>query len=233
MKKLLILSLICFSAMLGQAQVRRHTTNIAAGFQVVQPTGQFADRYDGIPTGFAGSLMIPVRHSMFELGGSYAWNVLASKNEDILVETGTSPTGQIIYSGGTLRVRSNDNRYNFVTRIRPFAGKFQPYAEVFIGLENFSTQSDIQTNNSSYSQATTSNISDRDFVFNTGWAGGLRVRLAPHVFFDGRFESTNGAVATFIDKESIQVVNQTQLQYDKIKSKTNRNVYQIGLAVTF
>jgi hypothetical protein len=120
-----------------------------------------------------------------------------------------------------------------VGRIRPFAGKFQPYAEVFIGVENFSTQTDVQTNNSSYSQATTSNISDRDFVLNTGWAGGLRVRLAPHIFLDGRFESTTGGIATYIDRESIQVVNQTQLQYDKIKSRTNRNVYQIGLAITF
>lgn len=233
MKKLLILAIICTSALISQAQIRRHTTNIAAGFQVVQPTGQFADKYDGIPTGFAGSLMIPVRHSMFEVGGSYAWNVLASKNEDILVETGTSPSGQIIYSGGTLRVRSNDNRYNLVGRIRPFAGKFQPYAEVFIGVENFSTQTDVQTNNSAYSQATTSNISDRDFVLNTGWAGGLRVRLAPHFFLDGRFENTTGGIATYIDRESIQIVNQTQLQYDKIKSRTNRNVYQIGLAITF
>jgi hypothetical protein len=234
MKNVVLIFVVLLIAMKADAQLlQRRTPNINFGVQVVQPRGEFANQFDGFPAGLSGSLSIPVRRSMLEAGASFAWNNMGSQNENVSVIVGQDQSGTDVYARGTMRIRSNNYRVSGLVRFRPLTGAFQPYADALVGMDQFRTSTDLQVDNSGFSEAGSERIEHRDWSLHAGFALGLRIRLAPLLFLDGRFESIVGSRASYVNQNTIQVVNGDEVRFETSKSNTDKYTYQLGIALQF
>jgi opacity protein-like surface antigen len=225
----LLFIFLCVTAP-GNAQNR--SSNLNLGLQIVQPLGDFADQYEGVPAGVAGSFSLPVRKSAIEWGIGFAWNSMGSDDRDIIARVNEDNAATQL-AKGQLTVRNTSTRYIVHARFRPFNGKIQPYADVFSGLEVFKTKSNITIDDNSYTTELSENRDHLDMTFFVGWAAGVRVRVAPNIFVEGRFESINGGRVKYVDSESVEVNNDNSIDFELRESLTNRAVYQVGVAFGF
>lgn len=207
--------------------------SLNAGLQLVQPLGEFASNYDGLPAGIGGSFSMPVRKSPIEWGIGYAWNSMGSSNRDIIALINVDSIAGNTYSDGKLGIRSTSNRYNLHARFRPLKGKFQPYGDVFSGLETFKTTTTITIDNSGFSSELSTNRDHLDMTFFYGWALGLRVRLAPTIYAEARYENITGGEVQYVDDNSIELNDDNSIAFDLKESRTNKGVYQLGVAFGF
>jgi hypothetical protein len=207
--------------------------SLNAGLQLVQPLGEFASNYDGLPAGIGGSFSMPIRRSPIEWGIGYAWNSMGSSNRDIIALINTDSITGNVYSDGKLAIRSTSNRYNLHARFRPLKGRIQPYGDVFSGLETFKTTTTITIDNSGFSSELSTNRDHLDMTFFYGWALGLRVRLAPAIFVEARYENIIGAEVQYVNDNSIELNNDNSIAFDLKESRTNKGVYQVGVAFGF
>jgi len=212
----------------------RRDPALAVGLQAAEPKGEFASNIDGIPFGVAGNFTAPVHNSPFELGVAFAWNSMASQNEDVAVIAGQDSQGNDIFEEAEMRIRSNNYRYHAVARLRPFVGSVQVYGDLIAGVERFTTSTDVQINNSGYTEVTDANTVERDFGWSLGWALGARIRLSGALFLDARFEKLEGGVATYVNPDSIVIDEfDNSLNYSTNESRTDKFTYQLGIAVQF
>jgi hypothetical protein len=212
---------------------QRRTPNVNIGFQLAQPLGDFVSKYNGYPAGFGGTLSIPIMHLPIEWGIGYAWNSMGSTDKDILALINQDSINGNKYSNGKLAIRSNSSRYAVHARFRPLKGRYQPYADVFSGLETFKTTTTITVDNSGYSTELSTNRDHLDMTFFYGWALGMRVRLAPSVYAEARYESIIGGQVQFVDDNTIELNDDNSISFDLKESHTNKAVYQLGVAFTF
>lgn len=234
MKHVVLIFAVLLSAVSVNAQLLgRRTPNVNFGVQVVQPRGEFADQFDGFPAGLSGSLSIPVRRSMLEAGASFAWNNMGSQNENVSVIVGQDQAGNNVFARGTMRIRSNNYRVSGLVRFRPLTGGFQPYADALVGFDQFRTSTDLQVDNSGFSEAGSERVEHKGLSLHAGFALGLRVRLAPLLFLDARFESLVGSRASYVNQNTIQVVNGDKIQFETSRSNTDKYTYQLGIAFQF
>jgi hypothetical protein len=214
----------------GNAQDRKINMNF--GLQIAQPLGEFSTQYDGIPVGVAGNFSLPILRLPVEWGIGFAWNSMGSDERDIIARINQDVDGDQL-AKGRLTVRNTSTRYLLHARFRPLNGKFQPYGDVFSGLEVFKTKSNITIDDNSVTTELTENRDHLDMTFLVGWAIGLRVRVAPTIFVEGRFESINGGRVEYVDQESVEVRSDNTIDFDLKGSLTNRAVYQLGVAFGF
>lgn len=238
MKKQILFSVIAavliFVNEAAHAQLnRRRGPTLSFGGQVAQPIGEFSQQYDGYPAGLSGQFAAPLGRSPLEFGFGYSWNNMGSQNKDISALVYTDSNGSDIYEEGTLRIRSNTNRYQAIARFRPFAGIVQPYVDVFAGIEAYKTKTDITLDNQGYTSADNSVRQHFDMTYVYGWGAGLRVELATGIFMEGRFESVSGGMVKYVDKESIQVNDDNSVTFDTRQSATSKYTYQLGIAFEF
>jgi hypothetical protein len=241
MKKLLVFSFALIS-LSNFAQEKsysdrnpRHTT-IGVAAQIVQPTGEYAERYNGVPIGLSGTFSNPIKQSPFDWGLQFSWNQLGALDQDISVYGGTNVLGDTIFNDGTYRVRHNNYRYQGLLRFRPFNGFFQPYAEGLAGVETFSTKTDISVQNSGgFSSVEEAKVQQSSTSLLYGYALGLRFRTknARNVWFDIRYENIQGGKAQYVSPETVTVQNNTDLIYTTGTTKTNRQIIQFGLTFGF
>ena len=241
MKKLLVFSFALIS-LSNFAQEKsysdrnpRHAT-IGVGGQIVQPTGEYADRYNGVPIGLSGIFSHPIKQSPFDWGVQFSWNQLGALDQDISVYAGTNALGDSVYNDGTYRVRHNNYRYQGLLRFRPFNGFFQPYAEGLAGVETFSTKTDISVQNSGgFSSVEEAKVQQSSTSLLYGYALGLRFRTknARKIWFDIRYENIQGGKAQYVIPETVTVQNNTNLVFTTGTTKTNRQIIQFGLTFGF
>jgi len=213
----------------------RHAT-IGVAVQIVQPTGEYAERYNGVPIGLSGTFSHPIKQSPFDWGLQFSWNQLGALDQDISVYGGTNILGDSVFNDGTYRVRHNNYRYQGLLRFRPFNGFFQPYAEGLAGVETFSTKTDISVQNSGgFSSVEEEKVQQSSTSLLYGYALGLRFRTknARNVWFDIRYENIQGGKAQYVIPETVTVQNNTDLIYTTGTTKTNRKIIQFGLTFGF
>ncbi len=231
-----VLSLVLLTIPASAQRARNNRgPSIAFGVQVAQPTGQFKQQYDGYPIGIAANFSAPLSRSPLEIGIGYAWNNMGSQTEEVSVLVGQDIDGDDIYENGDLQIRSNTNRFQMMARLRPFNGMIQPYVDGVAGLETYRTKTTIEivSDYVGYSEGQNADTQLFDMTYSFGWAAGLRIRLAPNIFLDGRFESLIGGPAKYVDQNSIEVINATDLDFEIKSSRTDKFTYQLGLAATF
>jgi hypothetical protein len=227
---------ILFSVVIAfamDAQAQRRSPNLNVGIQVVQPLGDFANEYKGLPAGVAGTFSMPVLRTPVEWGIGYAWNSMGSNDRDIVALVNQDSTAGNTYANGTLALRSTSNRYKAHARVRPLNGKLQPYGDVFAGLETFKTTTSITIDNSGYSSELSTNRDHLDMTFFYGWALGLRVRLAPAIYAEARYEHITGGLVEYVDNETVEIDNDNSISFNLKESRTNRSVFQVGIAFGF
>jgi hypothetical protein len=213
----------------------RHAT-IGVAAQIVQPTGEYAERYNGVPIGLSGTFSHPIKQSPFDWGLQFSWNQLGALDQDISVYGGTNILGDSVFNYGTYRVRHNNYRYQGLLRFRPFNGFFQPYAEGLAGVETFSTKTDISVQNSGgFSSVEEAKVQQSSTSLLYGYALGLRLRTknARNIWFDIRYENIQGGKAQYVIPETVTVQNNTDLIYTTGTTKTNRQIIQFGLTFGF
>lgn len=234
MKKSIVflLELAIALMLVAPSNAQNRSVNMNLGLQIVQPSGDFANHYEGVPAGLAGNLSIPVLRSPVEWGIGFAWNSMGSENRDIIARVNNDGSAEQ-WAKGRLTVRNTSTRYIAHARFRPLNGKIQPYGDVFTGLEVFKTKSNITIDQNSVTTELSENRDHLDMTFFAGWAVGLRVRVAPTIFIEGRFESIHGGKAKYVDSESVEVDNENVIEFDLRESLTNRFVYQVGVAFGF
>jgi hypothetical protein len=231
----MIFALVSLSAFSQRGAWRdRRDPALALGLQAAEPKGAFANNVDGIPFGIAGNFTAPISNSPFELGVAFSWNSMAAKNEDVAVIAGQDAQGNDVFEEAEMRIRSNNYRYHAVARFRPFVRGFQVYGDLIAGVERFTTSTDVQINNSGYTEVTDANTVERDFGWSLGWAVGTRIRLSGSLFLDARFENLEGGVATYVNPDSIVIDEfDNTLNYTTNESRTDKFTYQLGIAVQF
>lgn len=218
----------------AQRIINRRTPSLAVGLQMAEPKGEFAQNFDGYPFGVAGNFTAPIGNSPFEMGVGFAWNSMGANDEEVSVLIGQDAAGDDIYDMGTMRIRSNNYRYQAVARFRPFVRGFQIYGDLVAGVERFTTSTDVKINSSGYTEVIDANTVQRDFGWNVGWAVGTRIRLAGALFLDARFEKMEGGAASFVNQESIVINEQDNtLQFETKESRTDKFTYQLGIAIQF
>ncbi|MFN5621572.1 MAG: hypothetical protein ACK478_09745 [Flavobacteriales bacterium] len=234
MKKSITLLLIAVGfVVVNDGQAQRRSPNLNLGIQVAQPLGEFATQYEGFPAGIGGSFSMPVLRSPIEWGIGYAWNSMGSSDRDIVALINQDSINGNVYSEGKMAIRSTNSRYLAHARIRPLAGKIQPYGDVFSGLETYKTTTSITLDNSGYSSELSTNRDHLDMTYCFGWALGLRWRVAPGVYVEGRYENITGGKVKYVNDESISINNDNSIAFDLKESKTNKAVYQVGVAIGF
>lgn len=212
----------------------RRTPTLAVGMQLAEPKGEFAANFDGYPFGIAGNFTSSIVNSPFEMGIGIAWNSMGANNEEVSVLVGQDIQGDDIYETGTMRIRSNNYRYQAIARFRPFTKGFQIYGDLVAGVERFTTSTDVQVNSSGYTEVRDANTVERDYGWNVGWAVGTRIRLTGALFLDARFEKMEGGVASYVDPDSISINEQdNSLDYTTKESRTDKFTYQLGIALQF
>jgi hypothetical protein len=242
MKKFLYLSTLLTLALLlagstlhaQRRWVNRRAPTMSFGGQVLAPRGEFASKYFGAPAGIGGNFTGSLGRSPFEIGAGYYWNSMGSTNMDVSIIEGTTSAGTPSYASGTMRLRNSESRYQLVSRFRPFVGKIQPYGEFLGGVSVFKMTSDITVENSGYSSEGAGKKRENiDYAVHYGWALGLRIQLLPGLYGEGRFESLRGTTAEYVDQSSINIVNASTLQFQKVSSKTDQFVFHLGIAMQF
>lgn len=220
------------SAIAAQSQVKR-MPSLSAGFQLAQPLGEFKEQYDGTPLGFGAQFSVPIRMTPIEWGLGYAWNKMGGENRDVQAFLFTDSLGNKQYGDATMRIRSLMQRYNGHFRFRLTNLAIQPFVDGCVGIETYRTETDITIQESGFSTAQNPNTESFDMTVYWSWAAGVRVRLAPHIFIEARFEQQQSGKAEYVDSETIVVNQDNTLSYDMKRSTTNKYVYQMGLSVTF
>lgn len=234
MKHIYIILIALFLGLQGFAQQNRRSPSLAAGVQISEPKGQFAQNFSGTPVGFAGTFTGPINRSFFEMGVGFAWNSMGAQDEDVSVVVGQDVNGDDIYDDGTMRIRSNNYRYQAVARFKPFKGPFQVYGDLLGGVERFTTTTDIEISSSGYTEVIDDRTVHYDFGITWGWAAGVRVRVARNLFVEGRFEKLEGGNATYVDQDSIEInYEDNSLNYSTSESRTDKFTYQVGIALEF
>lgn len=201
------------------------------GVQVVDPLGDFGDKYSGTPAGLAGLFTVNWGRTPFEFGFGAAWNSMGSQAEDILIYIGDDVDGNELFTDGRMTVNSNIYTYHAVGRFKPLAGPFQPYVDVLGGFKTFSSRWKIREDGNS--EVFDENRETRDFALSSGWAAGVKVRLNEYLMIEGRFEKLNGGEVDFIDPETLVIGYEGELEYSLVTTKTNSHVFQLGISVEF
>jgi hypothetical protein len=217
------LSIILVVLFVNQVQAQRRKPNMNFGIQVAQPLGEFSNEYNGLPVGVAGTFSLPFMGLPVEWGIGYAWNNMASNDKDIIALINEDSINGNTYAKGSLALRSNSNRYIAHARVRPLNGS----------LETFKTTTTITVDNSGYSSELSTNRDHLDMTFFYGWALGLRIKVAPTIYAEARYENITGGMVKYVDNDSVEIANDNTISFGLKESQTNRAVYQLGVAFGF
>jgi len=235
MKNLFLVTVLLVAFFLNSTVLfsQGRSPNLNLGIQLVQPLGEFADKYKGFPAGVAGTFSMPILRTPVEWGIGYAWNNMGSTDKDIVALVNADSVAGNYYAEGNLALRSTSNRYQAHARVRPLNGRVQPYGDVFAGLETFKTTTTITIDNSGFSSELSSNRDHLDMTFFYGWALGLRVRVAPAIYAEARYENITGGSVQYVDNETVEIAEDNSITFGLKESHTNRGVYQVGVAFGF
>ena len=212
-------------------QNRRRAPSLTMGVQVTNPLGEFGEKYSGTPAGVAGLFTVNWGRSPFEFGFGASWNSMGSEGEDIVISVGEDSDGNEIFADGRMNLNSNIYTYHAVGRFKPLAGPVQPYVDLLGGFKTFSSKWKIKEDGNS--EVFDERRETRDFALSSGWAAGLKFRVNEYMMLEARFEKLEGGEVDFIDPSTLIISYEGDLNYNLATTKTNSNVFQLGISVEF
>lgn len=198
------------------------------GLEVATPLNQFRSNFDGTPVGLAGQILGRKGFVPIEYGIGFSWLSRGTMDTDISVFQGTDFEGDNIYSSGNLSVNSNIYTGTGIIRLRPLTGTIQPYVELMAGGRSFATATIITVDDSD------DELRERqsnDFAFCYGWGAGLRYKLNESIAVEGKFIKMNGTPVNFVDRESIEIDNEGNIDFERISSRTDMWSLQFGISI--
>lgn len=210
------------------AQRGGHQTAIGAGLQTAIPFGDFAREYNDTPVGIGATLTAPTfRNSPVHFGFGFAWNTLGTAREDIYISDGEA------FSTAKMKATTNRYSYNAIARLSPFRGRMQPYVEGIAGFSTYISKAEIDGTYINGVEFESSERIENNMAWNYGWGAGLQLRLAPHVFLDGRVERLYSSGTSFINQKELAIDNYGNLDYEMINARPQFMTVQVGLTFKF
>lgn len=250
MKKLFLLSFALFSFVWADAQVAPQNVNrnaqrgniwmhpryfrvptLSVGFEFAFPQNEFNDNFAGVPVGVGGQFLTNNgTRSPFEFGLGFSWLSRGSSTEPVWLLEGVDINGNEIYTRADLSINSNIYTYNGIVRFKPLLGRVQPYVDGLAGVRNFSTVSVIRPEDGS---DPTRQRQTRDFAFTYGYAAGVKVRVIPNMLVEGRFSNLYGTQVSFVDRETLKLGNNNEIDYEEKSSRTDMFIVHLGVCFEF
>lgn len=209
-------------------------------FQVVFPQNEFDESINTVGGGLNIYGLYRFPQSPFGLGLDFNFNNFGRDTRDEKLSS-TIPD---------LKVRV-ENEYNLaqgflVAKIQPLNGVLRPYAEGLAGFNYFFTQTSIENRRNQGDEPIATDTNFEDWAFAWGGGGGLMIRVLGSGSF-GTFSSQspigagyinlgvrylNGSNAEYLRKGSI-VINNGNVTYDTLQSRTDMLVIQLGFVLRF
>lgn len=230
MKKLASITFLFF-VLVSSSNAQRifRGPTLSAGMQLSVPRGEYASFYKGTPFGVNAAISIPLLGLPIEGGGGFSWNQLGNEGREVHI---SDAFGNV--QNADLRIHGNSYTYYVSGRLRPFNGKVRPYGEVLAGMRTYSVKTKLyQVTDAGRNNEPLTEVSDRDFVWVTGWAVGLQYRVFPAVLLEARFEKLRGDKAQYINPASISISPAGEYSYENHQSRTDQLTFSIGLAFSF
>lgn len=230
-QKTLRLLVVAVSVLFAQqtfAQRGGLQTALSGGMQTSVPTGNFAEQYDAMPVGLAATFSAPTfRNSPIHFGLGFAWNRMNTAAQDVFLH---SEQG---FSSGSAELITNRYNYTAFMRFAPFRGRMQPFAEGIAGWSNYVSRNDINTR---YTNGDLKEISDRvhnNMAWSYGWGAGIQIRVAPHIFLEGKVQRMYETETEMVDPSAIEISPNGVLDFGLLETRPEFITIQAGLTIKF
>lgn len=240
MKNLFTLIILLSGSVICQQSASAQELDAGINFQVVLPQNEFGESINttGLGVNLNGLYRFP--QSPFGLGLDFNFINFGRDTRD-------EPLSSTIPD---LKVRV-ENEYNLVqgflvAKVQPQDGVLRPYAEGLAGFNYFYTQTSIENRRSPGDEPIATDTNFEDWAFAWGGGGGLMIRVfdrrgsekynsenplaAGYLNLGARY--LNGSEAEYLREGSI-VVNNGNVTYDTLQSRTDMLVLQIGFIFRF
>lgn len=197
--------------------------------QMGLPQNDFEQVFNGYPSGIGAGLTIPVgKTQLLRFGAEYGWNSLG--REKTLVELIDEAEDVI---AGEMDFSSEIRKYHAIVRLSPFKGGFRPYFEVFMGVTNYRTETEL-----GYETEDGVFISERrpthnEIVNSYGYGGGFMLGLGRHFFFDAKVQVLRGNEVRLVDNQTLTVDVDGSINYNLEPTPMDMVVPQVGLSIVF
>lgn len=231
MKKIFSILLILLSLNSFGQGFRNSYSNV--GFQMAQPLDTLKSILGGNFYGVNVGNNLPIFNSFIEIGFDYSWGRLDYKEQDFVINYFVSVTGQYVYQEATMRLQNTNNRYVTNLRFKPFNGPFQPFFDLNCGFETYRVSSDVIKEGYGYSYGASSNFQYYDLSYLLGWSAGLRISSNEKLFFDFKFQKLDSGPVNYIDLNTITIIDDQNIFYEKTEIYPKKFVYQVGLSYTY
>ena len=232
MKKIIVFKLLIFLSIFSYGQSFRSSySNV--GFQVSQPLDSLKDIIGDVFVGINDGTNLPIFNSGIEIGFDYSWARMEQEDRDFVINYFVSVTGQYVYENATMFLQNRNNRYVTNLRLRPFNGKFQPYAELNCGFESYRVLADVIKEGYGYSYASNSNFQYYDITYVVGWSAGLRISSNEKLFIDFKFQNLKSGPVNYVKLDTFTIIDDENIFYEKTQITPRKFVYQVGLSYTY
>ena len=240
MKNLFLLLIIFFGTVICHESASAQEFNAGINFQVVLPQNKFHESINTIGGGLNINGLYRFPQSPFGLGLDFNFNNFGRDTRD-------EPLSSTIPD---LKVRV-ENEYNLVqglmvAKVQPQDGVLRPYAEGLAGFNYFYTQTSIENRRNQGDEPIATDTNFEDWAFAWGGGGGVMIRVfdrrgsesynaenpvaAGYINLGARY--LNGSNAEYLKKGSI-VINNGNVTYDTLRSRTDMLVIQLGFVFRF
>jgi hypothetical protein len=201
-------------------------------FMVGSPQGEFRKNVDNAGFGVAANIGYAPQGTPIMLGLEFGFMNYGSADRREAFST-TIPDVSVKVS-----TTNNFVLGHAILRIQPNAGSFRPYLQGMAGVNYLFTETKIENANSTGQEiASNNNLSDAAFSYGAGAGVMILVYSPPEggvkdIFVDLGARYVYGGEAEYLKEGSIRNVNGSVV-YDKLKSRTDLLVLQLGVTVWF
>ncbi|MFT5183458.1 MAG: opacity protein-like surface antigen [Flavobacteriales bacterium] len=212
--------------------VDRKKPSLSFGLQLADPMQNLGAAYRSAYVGMEGSILFNIRQTPFEIGTSFAWSYLGAQQRNIALLVGQT-NGQNIHTNGSMKYSHDNYRGFIIGRLKPFNGWVQPYADILVGAQSFTSTAVTEREYSTYTEIVSKEKLERNISPSLGYGFGLKVRLNRFVLIETKYQYLHGRFATFTNPNSTFISSEGELHYQTVTGNTTMQVFHLGMAFEF
>lgn len=240
MKRTCLLLILLATTLAADAQIRNNNRNnvrnrrapsLSTGLQVMDPLGEFST-VSSASVGLSGAFLINNGRSPLEWGAQVSWHPGSRTKRSATLEY-LDDEGNTVYEEAEIKMKNNLNAYHLVSRLKPFAGAFQPYVDGMAGVKVITLKEELSNVYDGFEEPISTERLHRDIASSYGWAAGAKIRLNRSVMLELRFENMRGGRIDFVDPDSVVQLEDGSFTYDLIDTRTSSYNYHVGLSFEF
>lgn len=203
--------------------------NFTLGF----PQNDFKQNVDRAGFGLSGYFLFNLPQTPLLLGVSISWLEYGREKREELLDT--------IIPDVYVDVKTSNNILisHFMLRIQPLKGKVRPYLEGLFGFNYLWTETAIEDQSGTNSDAIARTVQLSDFTVSYGAGGGFMIHVLkrknekhPELFIDLGVRYMKGDMAEYLKKGSIYQEN-GEVWYEISKSTTDLITAHVGVTLVF